>query len=568
MQGQIDSKLQDVAAPLEYAVAHVQRQDRSEVARHQLIDALVALPLIVATLISVIASLWSLGFRLKMPYSQNPWESAILADAYRASRGQAVYESVKNPRGHATHLYGPLASQAIGLIYRITGPNWYAGRALSLACSLVACAVLLLAFADVRKPLEMIVGAGLLIALHYRGRAYFVETRPDMIAVLLATVSLIAFCRAHRTGKLLWYLPGITLLITGMLFKQTYAAAAVVPMGVCALGALGQNVLHPSRRLAWHFLAALTPVIAVVGTLSLMWLFAPNVWYHVVTVPSLYKVPFTSLVFRTVQVLTLSPLFVALAVWFTIADRDRIPKLREPKMLWLVVATVVGAGAGIMAAAKRGGSYNSLLLGWVPMTAFCVAMIGPMIERILSRATVVEQRLGAIGSAWFVALLILVMTFDVPKSDLWNFTGAHGGPEFPQVVEAVKNLKGRMTCPDDPMLELFARGDVGRSLEAELDAVNRPGRVPERLANEIKGATWLMRVHGNYDGYLTPEMLARLGFRQVRDAGPPFGGKYTLWRRSPSLSATTEATTQPGKRKKADAAPVKPRNALPPEDMP
>src|SRR5207253_10036781 len=127
------------------------------------------------------------------------WESAILADAFRASRGKPVYESVKDPHGHATHLYGPLASQAIGLIFRITGPNWYAGRALSLACSLVMCAILLFVFAD-RHWLEMLVGAGLLLALHYRGRAYFIETRPDMIAALMAPAALVAFCRVHRAG--------------------------------------------------------------------------------------------------------------------------------------------------------------------------------------------------------------------------------------------------------------------------------------------------------------------------------------------------------------------------------
>ena len=534
---------------------------------------LVAIPLIAVTLLSAGAAGWSAWFRLTMAYSQNPWESSILADAVRASRGQPVYESVKLPKGHATHLYGPLASQAVGIIYRVTGVNWYAGRALSLACALGACAVILFSLANRKRWLEMFVGAGLLLALHYRGRAYFVETRPDMIAVFLVTLALVAFCVAHRSGKLLWYLPGIALVITGMLFKQTYAAAAAVPAGVIVLAVLGRraDVMNPARHPALHAIAAVSPLVAVGGTLALMKFFAPNVWYHVITVPSLYKVPFTSLVFRTVQVLTLSPLFVALAVWFTIADRERVPKTRDPKMLWLVIATVVGSGAGVLAAAKRGGSYNSLLLGWVPMTAFCVAMIGPLLDRLTARDATNERPMLAVGGGWLAALLIAVMTFDVPKSDLWNFEGAHGGPEFFRVVEAAKNLKGRIACPDDPMLEFFARGEVGRSLEAELDAVNRPAHLPERLANELKGANWIIRVHGNYDGYFTAEMLASLGFRQARDAGKPFGGKYTLWKQSPGAATSVAApssTSPTEKRRKADAATAPPPVKLPPEEMP
>ena len=51
---------------------------------------LTLLPIILATLVSIGASLWSIGFRLTMSWSQNPWESAIVADAWRFARGLAT----------------------------------------------------------------------------------------------------------------------------------------------------------------------------------------------------------------------------------------------------------------------------------------------------------------------------------------------------------------------------------------------------------------------------------------------------------------------------------------------
>ena len=107
---------------------------------------LTLLPIILATLVWIGASLWSIGFRLTMSWSQNPWESAIVADAWRFAHGQPVYERL--PVGHATHLYGPLTSPTIGTVFKLLGTsNLYVGRSIVLVCSLAMCAIILLIYA-------------------------------------------------------------------------------------------------------------------------------------------------------------------------------------------------------------------------------------------------------------------------------------------------------------------------------------------------------------------------------------------------------------------------------------
>jgi len=214
--------------------------------------------------------------------------------------------------------------------------------------------------------------------------------------------------------------------------------------------------------------------------------------------------------------------------WFVldISQRDAI----DSKLRWLIATLVVGCGAGILAYAKRGGSYNSLLLGFIPMAAFCVAMIEPMLRRLTDSTISPVVRL--VGG-WSIGLFIAISTFGVPNSDLWNFDGAHGGPDYASVVKTARELEGDVICPDDPTILMAARNEVCRNLEAELDATNRPGKLPPGLYEDVADADWLIRVHGHYDGWYTPEMMTDLGFERVsnKDAGAGFRRIYSLWKR-------------------------------------
>lgn len=478
-------------------------------------------------------------YRLTMPWPQNPWESAIIADAWRFAHGQPLYE--RPATGHATHLYGPLTSPTIGVIFKILGTtNLYVGRTIVLICSLAMCAIILRIFAA-RKPLPMFIGAGLLLALHYRGRAYFVETRPDMVAAFLATLALIAFYRAHVWRKSWLYLPGAGLLIGAMLFKQTYAAMAAVPLLAIAME---WAALRTSEKLRRNVLLALTPLGAVVVVMLAIKLLAPNVAHYMFTVPAMYDIKWKARGLVALgSLVMLSPLFVVMAMWLVLDDRRR--ELRDPKLLWLLSALLVGSGVGVIAYAKYGGSYNSLLLGFIPMTAFCIALLEPMLRRLLDTSVSDVTRL---AGGWLIGLLIVVTTFSVPNSDLWNFEGAHGGRDYTAAINSVRELKGRVICPDDPTILIAAKNEVCRSFDAELDAKGRPGQLPPGLYRDLAAADWLVRVHGHYDGWYTPELMIDLGFERLptKQAGAAFKKIYSLWKR------VKPAATQP-------AEPVRPK---------
>ncbi|CAN5613475.1 hypothetical protein BH09PLA1_BH09PLA1_13260 [soil metagenome] len=532
-----DRKAQASTAALEYSAGPGNARVR------RLIVWLTILPILIATIASIVGSVWSIEYRLAMPWSQNPWESAIVADAWRFAHGQQIYEPVA--RGHATHLYGPLTSPTIGLIFKIFGTsNLYIGRWIVLISSLAMCAILLWIYAP-RNPLAYLIGAGLLLALHYRGRAYFVETRPDMVAALLATISLICFYSAHARQRWLLYLPGTALLIGAMLFKQTYASAAAVPLIAALIGQL----MQPGTMFRRELLFAITPLVAVMATILAIKTFTPNVYFYMFTVPTMYEIGWMDRApFAVASLFTLSPLFVALAGWFVLDERRR--ELFDAKMRWLLAALGIGCGAGMLAYAKRGGSYNSLLLGFIPMTAFCVALIGTTLRRLTDySADVIAKLIGG----WLIGLLIVISTFGVPNSDLWNFAGAHGGPEYSNVVVAAGDLSGRVVCPDDPTIIMSARNEVCRSLEAELDATNRPGKLPPGLYAEIARADWLIRVHGHYDGWYTPEMMDDLGFERLppTESGTAFKKLYSLWKRVKPAPAAAIEPVRPKRRTKS-----------------
>ena len=68
-------------------------------------------------IVLIVINCWSIVYRISLPYTQSPWEAAIVVDAYRAAHGQPVYERL-DQGGHATHMYGPIITQAVAEIRR------------------------------------------------------------------------------------------------------------------------------------------------------------------------------------------------------------------------------------------------------------------------------------------------------------------------------------------------------------------------------------------------------------------------------------------------------------------
>ncbi len=529
---------------------------------HKWIWPLSALPVIVATLFCAGVSLDSLYVRLTMNHPQTPWEAAMITDGWRAATGKPVYESQKK-HGHATHLYGALASQTLGAIYRVTGPSLYTGRVLTLLASLSACTLLLLAFVDRKQWFDLLVGAGLLLTLHYRCRAYFVESRPDMIGLLFATLATFCWFNAHRHLEsirkcMIYHATGTALIVIAFFFKQTYAGFAVLPIAV--------NIVRPRSQGLRHLAFAITPLVALLIVYEGLKLVAPNVFYYMIAEAAMYKIPFPRIAGGAIAITTLSPLtFMLLSSLATRMSLNDDSDRTRDKFTWLLVACLLGAGAGVIAYAKRGGSYNSLMLGWMPMTVIVAALIGPTLRAIV--ATFAERRpIVPITAGTVTAALILATTFGVPSSDKWNWNFSQGGDEYPAVVAFAQSLEGRVICPDDPTIPLFAKRTVGRCLEAELDANGRIGPPPGLVA-EIKAADWMITVHASYDDKrFSPGVMAKFGYSRV-PTDVPFTKTYALWKHDPRGATTTTTTTSTSTTTPTTTPPRK-RRASPPREQP
>jgi hypothetical protein len=333
-------------------------------------NALILLPIILATLFAYYISLYSIAYRFTRPFPLTPWESGMMIDAHRFNTGVPIYEDVTKG-GHATHMYGPLSTLTVAALSKITGPSLYTGRAVNLASGLLFC-VLVVWLLCRRRPLEMFVGFGLAIALHYRCRAYFTETRPDVTGLLFATIALFIFYLAEERGRRLLYIPATLIVLVAMYYKQTYAAAAGVPI----VAVFMRWPANPFRRM----LVAAVPLFAVVAAVLVMKLVTPILYFYMIEIGKMYEIKSARLVQAAYGLLTLTPFFFAMAIAFPLDRKHDEPD--SAKFTWLAAAVLVGTIAGLAPYAKRGGTYNSFLLAWAPMTAFCIAVLGWMFHKL------------------------------------------------------------------------------------------------------------------------------------------------------------------------------------------
>lgn len=503
-----------------------QIQDRR--AHSGLLKLALLLPIVAVAITVLVINCWSIVHRIARPYTLSPWESMIVVDAYRASQRQAIYQS-RDKAGQAPHIYGPLITYAVALVFKLTGPNLYAARIISLIAALIACAILVCIYVDYRRPFDLLFGAALMLSLQCRSRAYFVDSRPDMIAWLLATLALICFCRAHHRNALgRWYPLGLALVILTFLSKQTYACCAAVPLVAILM-------LQP-RPLRKHLLFAVLPIVCLGLTVLVLRQFQPVVYYYMVKVPKMYQIPLDRLKVAWDILIMSIPLYPAAIVGYFVhlrgKEHDAPVAWLAPKIIWLMAACWVGFAAAVMAFGKQFATINSLMLAWIPMTVFCCVVI-PSLVRALCRSAMTGLALPKFGSfalhfsgAFLIAFLTFVTAFSSGK-DEFNWDLGHGTRDYKNVIAAVKSLSGRVVCPEDPTIPLFANGYIGRNLDAELDATKHRA-IPQNIITEVSRAHWLVHVTGGYKSQISDRLLKNWGFKRYRD----FGRGYSLWLRT------------------------------------
>jgi len=91
------------------------------------------------------AALVPLVVRLLEPIAVSPWEAQIAMEGIRFNAGLPLYEA-----GHATHLYGPLLSLMLGIIFKVAGLNLVLAR-MVFSIAGIALAFLLAALSAARN---------------------------------------------------------------------------------------------------------------------------------------------------------------------------------------------------------------------------------------------------------------------------------------------------------------------------------------------------------------------------------------------------------------------------------
>lgn len=447
------------------------------------------------------------------PYPHDQWESIIIADGYRYSVGLPVYTNPDAETGHATHMYGPLMIYAVGSMFKLTGISFLAARLVSLVATIWLIAALTVIYFRRLPRVARIAGVALLISLNGRLHGMFTQIHPDMPAMGFSLLALILMFHAMEKQRWVCLPLALVSFCIAYLFKQTAAMFTIVPL------------LSLLLRREWSFrtmLAVAAPPAAIIGLIVALAIIAPNVHFHMIVAVSRWPMRFGVLAISPLRLFgfcTLLP--VALCVIILV----RPLTFSDAKLRWLVAAGMGALPGSLLAYSKAGGWANSLLPALMPLIVLSTLGIAAAWETAsASHASPARAR----AFACLIALLMIVDAIDTSREALHLFVEGDGDQHYPQVVAFVRQLKGRVVCPEDPTIPIVALGQACRSYWAESDAHYL--RPLLGLQREVSQADFVVRIDSPLRSGSSPDILREAGF--VRD---PWDGSdmgvYELWRK-------------------------------------
>jgi hypothetical protein len=481
-------------------------------------------PLIAAAAIICLLNGFNL-FRLTTATApRNPWETTEIVEAWRSLAGLPVYELSQN--GHATHMYGALVPWLQGEIFRWTGPNNISGRALSLGSALLTVTLLTLCMKNSRSLWYLVVTWAAILGVNHRSGHYFAENRPDMLALLFATLAVILFGSGQHKRRHVYSVLGTVCLVTGFFIKQTVAIFAIVPLLVLVL-VLGRR--RPARS---EVLFALLPLAAMTATIVALKILNPAVYHYMVVVPRGYSINWPQFIKFFWEVMLDSPLFVFLVGEWIVFDHE--PLHADPRTPWLIAVLAVTIPFSSLAHAKAGGWPNSMLPALLAMTAFCALRLPRLLARLENLESPLRSRL---VYATFLSVLLLMTTF--PHITVANGPVVAKSPwdrDYNKVVAIAAALPGKVICPEDPSIPLHARRYAGRNIFSEKDARpfhgTWPKATPATVLDELRSADFVVDVANHYwDDNFDPALLEEAGFAPDRECALDTK-YYTIWRRT------------------------------------
>jgi hypothetical protein len=482
----------------------------------------------IAAAVIAAVNLSAVGYRLGRPQPTNPWESALIVDAWRLANGQTVYERPEATGAHATTMYGPLQTLCMAGVFRMAGPNNYVGRGMTAAAALAVVLFVPWLMAAGHSLGSRLVGAAMLLGLHLPMRGYFAEARPDVAAVLFSVVAVACWARGWEAERRGWYALGLAALIAAVLFKQTAAAMVIVP-GLVA-------IISPREVRRRRLAAALLPPLAVAATFLTIRLTHPIAVWYLLDLPSQYPIRWQQAITGPLVMVRFLPLAVVLMADWWLSGGPVAPQPQSgdsksaiddaARVRWALAAFFATAIAAVLAQAKFGGDRNSFLPPLVALSAISIARLDRLLDAC-SDAT--RPALARWGLATLTAWLLAAGAFAEAGWGELRSHFDHGDNTYPRVIAALRDLPGRVVCPDDPTLVLYSRGQPGRTLMVEMDAALHPASPPDYVLADVRNADWLVQVNGRWQRWLTDERLRALGFVPAEES---FGaGAYRLWRK-------------------------------------
>src|SRR5204863_343872 len=134
----------------------------------------------------------------------------------------------------------------------------------------------------------------------------------------------------------------------------------------------------------------------------------------------------------------------------------------------------------------------------------------------------------------------------------------HRQEEYPQVVAYVRDLPGRVVCPEDPTISVLAKGYASRNVFMEFDVAlvggEWPATVPPYVAAEIQSADYVVDVENSRQDLIRPEQLDAWGF--TPSVKGPSWTVYRVWERASPSGRTRRAGSQGDPGPRFDTAPA------------
>lgn len=496
-------------------------------------------PLLTAALLICAVNAANIARQIQATSPRSPWEATEVMEAWRSLHGLPVYEL--GPEGHATHFYGALMPWLQGELFRWFGPNNRTGRVVTLVGAL-ATITLIAASTRARtrrEPVLLFLVWAAMLGLNHVTMQYYVENRPDMPALFLTAAAIALLARGIDRTRIVPIAAGTACLVAGFFLKQTAAAFAAVPAVAI--------VLRGRRPTRAEVALALVPIAAMAGVLLFLKLAFPAVYHYMIVIPGSYRIEWHRLPGAARLMVLPSALCLVLAVDWLLAIRARVEPGRDPRMIWVLSTLAIAFPSSLAAYAKVGGVANSLLPALLTMIAFAALRLPASMAR-LERGLRSPRLLAIAGIV--SGMMMLLASFPYVRAPLINPLPGWE-PRYSRAVEALAKVPGKVICPEDPTVPLFARSYAGRSLFAELDAHPDGGRLPDQLPGtvvaEITRADYVVDIRECWWDHLVEGDLRGLGFVPADEMLPDLH-PYRLWRRGNAANEPAPRTAWNRKR--------------------